>query len=315
MNHFFKLLIIFIFVFPTDAFSEITFDANGKWETSFDYPEECSIRGVDNQTNCGNVQNDGTNWNWGGGTIRDGNTYTQAVADANYPGGGGGLGARFWNYDGHNTQSGPIRVSFPNPQKELWIRWYMRYQEGFQWRSSEGGTLHRIHYNKTLYLRTGASGADVIPGLWDYFQFRAQGDPKGNWSYPGGGWNDSFGPGHSDGQWHCFEVYIKMNSSLGSSDGLMRWWVNGVLYAEQTDIRYDNNNATSHEGFTYFTFNNNQNYVSNADGPIGLTYAYIDYDDMVIYNQTPPNSDEHGNHFIGPISSMAPPRGLIINVQ
>ena len=316
MNLFLNIFIFFTFIliFPSYASGQITFDANGKWETTFDYPSECAQRGYDDQPNCGTVSNDGIQWNAGAGHRTSSNTYTRAVADANYPGGGGGLGARFWNYDGHNNHSGTVGVYFPSPQKELWIRWYMRYQEGFQWRSSEGGTLHQIAFNKTFIMRTGASGADMVPGVLNGFHLRVQGEPGHSIYFNNGGWDDTFGPGTSDGEWYCFEIYMKMGTSVGSANGIMRWWVNGALKAERTNIVWDNNNSTSHQGWTWFNFNENQSYVSNADGPLGLDYAYIDYDDMVIYNQTPPNVDAHGNPFIGPLPP-APPWGLSIDVQ
>ena len=321
MNFVIKLsiLIVIILIFPFYVYGQIVFGEHGKWKTTFDYGP-CSQRGVGGETNCDHVQNDGVAWSWGGG-VGPGNTYTQATPDANYPGGGGGMGARFWNYDGHNSLSGPIRISFPAPQKEIWVRWYMRFQEGFRWNTGTGHnnenppfTEHRIHFNKTFIIRTGAAGADVVPYLNNAFRFRTQGGLTTSTNFSGGGWDDSMGPGLSDGEWYCFEFYMKMNSSVGSADGIGRWWVNGVLYGEADNIRWDNANSTSHQGWTWMDFNNNQSRVENINGPIGLNYAYIDYDDMVIYNQTPPNSDEHGNPFIGPLPP-APPWGLSIDVQ
>ena len=58
----------------------------------------------------------------------------QITSDANYPNGAGGKGQRHWKGDGiDNVTSGGLSLAFQTPQKELWIRWYMRYEEGFKW--------------------------------------------------------------------------------------------------------------------------------------------------------------------------------------
>ena len=321
MNLLFRVFILLslILVFPYYSYSSISFDANGKWETTFDYGP-CASGSSWPLDSCGSYQDDGTRWTWSGGG--DYGTFTHTNYEANYPGGGGGLGVRTWNYDGHNNQSGLVRVDFPEPQKEIWIRWYMRYQEGFQWRSSEGGTLHGINHNKSFLIRTGERGADIVPDLRNSFTFISQahrensglGLPQGpDPDFRGGGWTDIWGPGHSDGNWYCLELYMKMNSEPMAEDGIARWWVNGVLMYQHSQQRFSNT-ETQNEGWTWFDFNNNQYSPSNEDGPIGLPYAYIDYDDMTIYNQTPPNTDEHGNPFIGPLPP-APPWGLSIDVQ
>ena len=148
-----KILILFLFVLivPNTALAQISFDANGKWETTFDYAE-CIQRPTGGETDCATVRNDGITWNWGGNII-SGN-YVQVASAANYPGGSGN-GFRAWVGDGQNLQSGGVRVSFPSPQTELWIRWYMRYQDGFQWLNNT------IHYDKTLYIRTDLSNNAV----------------------------------------------------------------------------------------------------------------------------------------------------------
>jgi hypothetical protein len=294
------LAVLMLLLLPSGAWAEITFDANGKWESSFTYSSECSQRGLDGKTSCDHVQNDGIQWAWGGG-IGLGDTYTQAVAAANYPGGEGGLGARFWNYDGRNELSGPIKVAFPSPQKELWIRWYMRYQEGFGWKD------HVIDYNKTLYIRTNVPHNAVIPSLvTNRFRISTQVPSWNHYADVPSGWNQTYGPEYSDGSWHCFEIYIKMDTQDNPYNSIYRMWLNGELIGEKTNVNFSDNNATAREGWVYFDFNNNQNEVDNSSGPLGVPYAYIDYDDMVIYNQTPPNTDAHGNDFIGPLTWDAP---------
>ena len=40
------------------------------------------------------------------------------------------------------------------------------------------------------------------------------------------------------GQWHRIEFYYKWESSPGASDGIIRWWVNGVLNGDYRNVRY-----------------------------------------------------------------------------
>jgi hypothetical protein len=40
------------------------------------------------------------------------------------------------------------------------------------------------------------------------------------------------------GQWHRIEFYYKWATSLDAADGVIRWWVNGVLNGDYRDVRY-----------------------------------------------------------------------------
>jgi len=140
-----SLILVGILTWPGMA-TAIDF-SSGSWSTSFAYSKECSQRGNLGNADCGSVSNDGIYWNWGANML--GGRSTQAVSAANNSKGDGGLGFRAWVGDGVNIQSGDTRIDFPSPQKELWIRWYQRYQAGFSW--SGGGP----QYDKTLYLYTG----------------------------------------------------------------------------------------------------------------------------------------------------------------
>src|SRR5438034_533807 len=80
----------------------------------------------------------------------------QITSAANNPSGGGGRGQRQWNCDGSNCNSGSTIVNFASPQRELYIRWYMRYQAGYTW--SGGSPV----YDKVFYIRD-AAGHSSIP--------------------------------------------------------------------------------------------------------------------------------------------------------
>jgi len=267
----------------------IDFD-NGSWTTSFDYSQECSQRGNLGNADCGSVANDGIYWNWGDNM--QGGHATEAVSVANNPDGDGGLGFRSWVGDGTNKQTGVARIDFPSPQKELWLRWYQRYQAGFAWSGGEP------HYDKTLYMNTGGSLA-LLP--------QHAGNGKWSLTIQGGGstyqatsnsalkWTDVFGS-TSDGLFHLFEIHIKLDTN--SNDGVAQMWIDGSLVIDASGVDFSGGSSTSRQGFTWFEFHSNQ------DSPANGGSAYVDYDDMAIYNKTPTNTDGHSNPWIGPLNGF-----------
>jgi hypothetical protein len=42
------------------------------------------------------------------------------------------------------------------------------------------------------------------------------------------------------GQWHRLEWYLKYESTYGAGDGIVRWWMDGVLVGNYTNVRYPN---------------------------------------------------------------------------
>jgi hypothetical protein len=272
--------LLFVFGVSGDALAAIQFSENGKWETTFDCSESTQFDGG----LC-----DGMDW--------DGNWYfdehrTQITSGANNSEGDGGLGARFWVGDGQNKGTGTIIIGFPSPQQELWIRYYVRYEQGFSWGF--------FGYDKQLYINATNTGAItgfhndprnqvaiVAQGTSNYYQVIST-------DY---GWDDIMGGQTGDGQWHCYEIYLKMDTN--GSNGIGRIWVDGVLRASNTSVDWSNNDESSKAGWNYFHFHSNQN------SPVYGPYS-VDYDDMVIYNTTPPNRDTEGNPFIGPIQSNEP---------
>lgn len=67
-------------------------------------------------------------------------------------------------------------------------------------------------------------------------------------SHLGNGWGDVVGTwnlwpnrGSSDvvlGSWHRMEFYFKKSSTPTSRDGVLRWWMNGSLIADFTQVNY-----------------------------------------------------------------------------
>ena len=214
----------------------------------------------------------------------------QITSDANYPNGAGGKGQRHWKGDGiDNPNSGGLSLSFNTPQKELWIRWYMRYEEGFKW--------SYLNYDKWLYIHTNVKGCDVIPEFcWSNgIVVGVQGGGDAYQIYNDSrGWQYVYGT-ESDGSWFCVEIHIKMDTN--GSDGVGELWLDGKLVASNYAVNYSSNNSTAQQGWTWFLVGSNQKSANNGRP------MYVDFDDFYVTNTRPSNKDANGNYFIGPLDS------------
>lgn len=195
----------------------------------------------------------------------------EITAAANNPAGPGGKGQRHWKGDGQNLLSGGTQLKFNTPQREIWIRWYMRYQRGFKW--------NFLGYEKMLYLDNS-----TVPEFAGWDQLNIGAGPTPHFSNSGG-WdtvmkNGEIDPatGHrtSDGQFHCYEVHLKNDGPSGVAE----FWIDGVKH-----LSYDNINFGT--DFSYVIIGSNENNPNNGG------CSYVDFDDIAINNAG----------YIGPILS------------
>ena len=275
------VVLSFFMVFPVASYAAISF-TNGKWETTFDCAEGQSQD--DPSLNC-----NGMVW-WGDWSYNSKRTTITSVANNPL---GSGRGAQFWKGSGGDHRiTGTIRVAFPSPQKEIWVRWYEKYESGFRWNLASEET-------KELYFHDGNGRSDPYIGF-AYGAFETytgiNGAPTS--AFPRSetsGWDDLFRTtnGVADGTWHCLETYMKMDTN--GTNGVGRLWVDGVLVASKTNVNWSSNTGKPNAGWTEFDFLENQ-----KDPGMSRDY-YVHVDDIVIYNTTPPGRDALGNPFIGQI--------------
>ena len=264
-----KIYSLFILTFTILTFYPInSYGAvNLPWSTTYNCPEWTQSNGLYN-VNCDGLTGD-VGW-----TTSDGKE-GQITSAANYPGGGGVRGQRQWVGDGANNNSGGIKITFNSPQPELWIRWYMRYELGFQW-----GTLV---YDKILYLDPGPIHA-VIPEFYgfDKMSIAKNKSPQHQASPNGTGWNaimanggtDANGNKKSDGQWHLYEIHIKMDTN--GADGIAEFWIDNVRI-----LYYNNSDYGTVQGWSSVLFGSNQRDPANGRD------MYVDFDDIVISTAGP----------------------------
>ena len=286
------------FVLPVISSAAIDL-RSGSWETTYDCDEWEQIYGW-SSLNCDGLS-------VGGGWTCEG-LGEQITSDANYAFGNGGKGQRHWEGDGSNVNSGGLSLYFNTPQKELWIRWYMRYEEGFKW--------SYLNYDKWLYIHTNVSGCDVIPEFcWSNgIVVGVQGGGDAYQIYNDSrGWQYIYG-NESDGSWFQVEIHIKMDTN--SKDGVGELWLNGELVASNYAVDYSRGNTTARQGWVSFVIGSNQRSPNNGRP------MYLDFDDIKV--ATPEYTDfiqdDQGNLMIGSVTNDSPdttaplaPSGLAVS--
>ena len=272
----------------------VSFDGNGKWEDLLDVADWQYERYVTGRFP------PGTEWYVRlDSSLQPGAEITSA---ATMPGSPHVKGRREWVHDGTNNHNGPWQINFDSPQNELWIRTYIRYQQGFSWASQS--------YDKLIRLSTGSGSGTFAPNIIYNMNggsfkldLEGQGTPHSWWSTDET-WNQMFGGGSnsSHGNFVHVEMYVKMESSVGATDGVARLYMAGNLIATYTGMQFVNPSSSSiDQAFAIqgwrFLWHCNQASPGNGSA------FYKDYDACVIYNQTPPNTDAHGNPYIGTLSA------------
>jgi hypothetical protein len=248
------------------------------WETTFaNCPDWNTSMGLRDEHVC--AAGDGIQ-GWGGWTTGNG-SQDSITAAANYAGGGGGKGFRHMRGDGRNNNGGGLRITFPSRLTEVWVRWYMRYQAGFNW------ALGHPHYTKELYFNDTVLTEPVFVSGFANGSFGVNVVRPGSYNMNSGGgvgsWQSINGGTKADGRFHAFEVHVKMDTN--GSNGIAETWVDGVLAHRSTNV--DWGATTGWKGWSFFSLGINQHEVANG------VDMYTDYDDFAISS----------SGYIGPIGN------------
>ncbi|MEA1925077.1 MAG: hypothetical protein U9M95_04335 [Candidatus Altiarchaeota archaeon] len=269
----------------------------GYWETTYDC--DCD----------GNPANGDTDWmqysdplvcdglgKAGGWTAPTCGYYEHIYAAANYVGGGGGKGQRHWLCNTgaiSGCNSGGTNVVVPSGETEVWLRWYMCFENGFPGDFYQFKVLYIYDSNtdscNPLMGYPGLAGLNLYTGFGDLTHY----------SCSDCGWGYSFYPtGTSDGSWHYHEVHFKLES--GGDDGIFQWWVDGDLKIDRSDVTY---------GMVDFnTLRIGSNHKDHNG--LGTGCRAVDYDDIAVAlpSYTGFVKDTAGNNMIGPLNTTPPVR-------
>jgi hypothetical protein len=223
---------------------------------------------------------------WGGWTTASGKV-DQILAAANHPL-GTGMGFRHWrgganttdNPLGKNNNGGGIKIDLATVKpREVWVRWYMRYQQGFAWQY--------INYTKELYINAGMTSTSFTAAFQgaDGFGIGVVQPASQNLHGPPG-WRSTMGGLVSDGKWHLYEIHVKT-----SSPTIAEAWVDEKLAYRTASANFAN--AT----LNYILVGSNQCCVAAQPD------MYTDYDDFAIST----------TGYIGPIGNvpLQPPTSIL----
>ncbi len=259
-----SILLILIFVILTLSGS-ISFSAvNLPWSTTFNCPDWTQSMGLSN-INCDGLTGHG-NWTCDNAdsTVKE----EQITAAANYSGGKGGKGQRHWMGDEINNVSGGLKISFASSQSELWIRWYMRYENGFQW--------NPLNNQKILYVNVGSLNLTTIQYVWsDQVRIASVGYGGYYLSPQGNGWQTIMGGNASDGGWHYWEAHLKTDTT--GSNGIAELWIDGTQRISVSNANFGS------LPFTHIAIG------ENGFKPANGRCMYIDFDDITISTTKPVN--------------------------
>ena len=256
------------------------------WATSFENCDETGYQ--DDGWASGTEKTVWNNVNVGrDGPVCSSNGYQKVSNSANFEGGAGGCGWRRWVCGADSTpapSTGSIIINFRNEEAEIWVRWYERWQKGFEWNSKKG-----LFFQKLVYIRPFGSGIVMDLQGPDRMTMSAQsgrGIGRGTTFFANCyscGWNAMNPTGAlqrngvrlGDGSWHSIEFHFKNQSGPGKYDGEWDLWIDGELKSQLRKINW------------FSKYNNgikSLQFMINQMTPSNQVPMYNDIDDIAISN-------------------------------
>jgi hypothetical protein len=125
----------------------------------------------------------------------------------------------------------PATHYFPlNGRREIFV--------GMLWRPSSPWQGHASLINKIQFLYVGASDVPMVmygppDGPYELRVIPQWPEHDGSWLRP-----TAARTSPALGQWHRLEWYLRYESSPGTADGVIRWWIDGALVGDYTTLRF-----------------------------------------------------------------------------
>lgn len=244
------------------------------------------------QTGCDGIRSDGND--------AAGSQESSIEASANYAGGDGGLGHKYWVNDSNgdnsnpNDVSGALRYMFTGGREaNLYIRWHFLHQAGLNLDTSGGS--HKFLYFNGDKCQGHTSGCYLLFQPSGILLHVGGGDNYGNsdvW-----GWDDLYPPsGSADGEWHCSQLEVQTGSG---TNGVVRWTIDGTQRLQATNVDWGGT-----AGFSGFILPSNGVFDTRTAGGDAPMYMY--FDDIAISTTSMPSCLSGGG---GGSSSGSHPTG------
>ena len=162
--------------------------------------------------------------------------------------------------------------------RELYTRWYMKIPSDF---TLSEGSCNMNYLKMWRYLYDVNVGGDNLRPI--YLNFNGASFTTANMALYGIGdrWRTLIPVSEiRDGQWHCHELRIKLNSS-GNSDGEVQYWIDGV---EKMHVTAASFGAADNEYFSQcqLGLGNTGARDCSPPGEFQSTWRAIEFDDFVL---------------------------------
>lgn len=307
-------ILLFVFIFSSSAFGDVLFSDN--FDSQADWSPTQLAASIDDGTcyvgDC-NIPTGYAGWRVGGSPVTPVGNNTLNISSENARG-GSGKALTIWmeSVDGY-VNDGLLDIALDSGgYDEIYIRFYLKFQSTWQWQTASTGEkfLHVTHFDPALgstrydffdlsqnkpryvfqldqynggnsdiaaYNMHSKLGASTTTDI-GYFP------PSG--SYNGGGtdfydadWPLTSGGMIGDGEWHCWEFRLKMNTADGVADGEQTVWMDGVKIRETTTIDWVTGEDPADRGWNYVWLGGNVHNDFSGDRADEQWYAI---DDVVV---------------------------------
>ncbi|MFH0925314.1 MAG: Ig-like domain-containing protein [bacterium] len=194
------------------------------------------------------------------------------ILDENGARGPGGKGISYWieGAGGDGGWSGGSLNKFVGKEgegyKELYIRYYLKYPEEWQWKQpgiSKPGLqklmrIASVHHVDPDKICQSFSSNTIFPVFYPCLLYRPE---PVDWTElytavlvgPTYDTDDEdkikFSPVYLpvDHKWHCYEFYVKMNSTPGTADGMYAFYLDGISQVEMPEILWRRGWIANHD--------------------------------------------------------------------
>ena len=228
------------------------------------------------------------------------------------------------NSDPNFASDAIIAKKFSQDYQELYIRFWLRTQTGWNWSPNINNAhkiIHLFHYDGVgNFFQNGTSGSESPLTFFDlatghtygtsmyYFTYRCS--PVSSYYCTGGPDNDVLRPLNSgqstaagnwaDGRWHRYDLHFKMNTS-GLANGIAEFSYDGKLIVSRNTIQWILNGTPAGTGWNSLSVGGNSDTYWSG----GSAEQWYAIDDLVV-STTPIGTVDPADNVLPSVSITAP---------
>jgi hypothetical protein len=204
-------------------------------------------------------------------TIQDGGAPVPSWSTVRYrfpEGHAGGTGVGMMGHGSGNAGSASNMKVGGQPVREVYVRVWIRYSNG--WQNPEGMSKMFYTYQQTSTSRNVLHADLTGTGVQSSYGTKVTSEVTGQVA--------NLSPNVKSvsiqpGVWYLYELFSRAASADGVNDGIVRWWINGTLVGQHTNLR------RSHHPFTELHWN--PVWGGGSSIPVQKT-QYIDFNGLYL---------------------------------